>query len=101
MFKNIDDISEPDIMNTLKREEQHMMELWQETKDHTNKLMQMTIMKGRPAVDHVSIIYDNNLLGAMNDVLRYIAVYGHDNNMNKSYEFIRESVKILDKKGHL
>lgn len=87
-------------MNTLKREEMYMT-LWQDTKDHTNNLMQMTILKGRPAVDHVSIIYDNNLPGAMDDVLRYIAVYGHDDSMNKSYEFIRESAKILDKKGHL
>ncbi|AAQ17734.1 hypothetical protein Aeh1ORF074c [Aeromonas phage Aeh1] len=77
------------------------MSYWQETKDHVNKVMLATFLKGRPLVDPVSVIWNNNLPGCMDKVMRHVAVYGHDESISESVEAVREACKVLDKKGFL
>ncbi|UYD60332.1 hypothetical protein OPFAMLBM_00333 [Aeromonas phage avDM12-TAAL] len=77
------------------------MSYWQETKDHVNKIMLATFFKHRPLVDPVSAIYNNNLPGAMDKVMRHVMVYGYDESISEHVEAVREACKVLDTKGFL
>ncbi|ADM80046.1 hypothetical protein phiAS5_ORF0203 [Aeromonas phage phiAS5] len=77
------------------------MSHWQDTKDHVNAILLATVFKNRPLVDPVSAIYNNNLPGAMDKVLRHAMVYGVPECVAPSIEYVRDAAKLLDKQGWL